>query len=87
MARGQLDSVAPRCGYGLAPSWPPKHWPACLRWAGLLPARLLDCLDTALVDAFLYCLYGMYLTVLAERMAACSEERGGLGCTLFLRAL
>ena len=39
------------------------------------------------MDAFLYHLYGMYLVVLAKRMAACYDERHDSGCALFPRAL
>ena len=51
----------------ITPLGPPSHLPACLPEAGLRPARLSEGLDKAVVDAFLYRLYGMYLTVLVER--------------------
>ena len=62
---------------------PPKHWPACLRRVGLLPSSLSEGLDKAPVDTFLYRLYGVYLAVLAERMAACHDGHDGPGCGLF----
>ena len=65
---------------------PPEHWPACLRRAALLPARLSEGLDTAPVDTFFHCVHCMHLAVLAQRMATCSAERDGSGCALFLRA-
>ena len=49
---------------------PPDQWPACLRRAGLFPLRLTHGVERELVDEFLYRLYGMYLAVLAARMAA-----------------
>ena len=64
----------------------PEHWPACLRWAGFLPSRLSEGLDKALVDTFLYHLYGTYLVVLAERMATCHNEHERPGSKVFPRA-
>ena len=67
---------------------PPKHWPACPRWVGLLPARLSEGLDKDLLDAALYHLYGMYSAVLAEHMASChgfSRERQSRGSPVITR--
>ena len=49
---------------------PPDQWPSCLRKAGLFPLRLVQGVDRGLLDEFLYRLSGMYLAVLAARMAA-----------------
>ena len=75
MARGTLQLVPVAAGRGCGPPPPglPKHWPACLQRAGLLPSRLSEGLDRALVDTFLYTLYGMYVVVLAVRMNTCSR--------------
>ena len=48
---------------------PPDQWPWWLRKAGLFPLRLAHGVDRGLPDEFLYRLYGMYLAVLAARMA------------------
>ena len=51
---------------------PPDIYLACLGQAWHLPSRLSEVLDTALVDMYLY---GMYLVVLTDRMAACSDGK------------
>ena len=43
------------------------------------PSCLSEGLDKALVDTFLYRLYGMYLAVLVACMAACQEVRDNSG--------
>ena len=65
----------------------PEHSPACPRRAGVLPARLSEGPYKALVDAFLYHLYNIYLLVLAEHMPATTSvtargaRRGSVGDT------
>ena len=66
---------------------PPDRWPSCLRTAGLLPLRLAQGVDRDLLDEFLYHLYGMYLTVLAARMAASPGDQSGHGDFLFMEHL
>ena len=56
---------------------PPDRWPSCLQKAGLFPLRLAQGVDRDLLDEFLYRLYGMYLAVLAARMAANAEDQLG----------
>ena len=62
---------------------PPDQWPSCLRKAGLFPLRLAQGTDRGLLDEFLYRLYGMYLAVLAARMAASQGGQPGHGDSLF----
>ena len=62
---------------------PPDQWPACLRRAGLFPLRLAQGVERALLDEVLYCLYGMYLAVLAARMATGHGDPAGHGDSLF----
>ena len=62
---------------------PPDRWPSCLRKAGLFPLRLAQGVDRDLLDEFLYRLYGMYLAVLAARMAASQGDQPGHGDSLF----
>ena len=62
---------------------PPDQWPACLRRAGLFPLPLAQGVEEGLLDEFLYRLYGMYLAVLAARMAAGRGDHTGLGDSLF----
>ena len=62
---------------------PPDWWPSCLRKAGLFPLRLAQGVDQDLLDEFLYRLYGMYLAVLATRMAASQGDQPGHGDSLF----
>ena len=62
---------------------PPDRWPSCLRKAGLFPLRLAQGVDRDLLDEFLYRLYGMYLAVLAARMAASAGDQPGHGDSLF----
>ena len=62
---------------------PPDRWPSCLRKAGLFPLRLAQGVDRDLLDEFLYRLYGMYLAVLAARMAASQGDQPGHGNSLF----
>ena len=59
------------------------QWPSCLRKAGLFPLRLAQGVDRGLLDEFLYRLYGMYLAVLAARMAASQGYQPGHGDALF----
>ena len=54
-----------------------------LRKAGLSPLRLVHGVDGGLLDEFLYRLYGMYLAVLAARMAAGAGDQPGHGDSLF----
>ena len=65
---------APGCGTRQPPPppqlGPPHQWPACMRRAGLFRLRLAQGVERALLDEFLYRLYGMYLAALAARMAA-----------------
>ena len=86
---GARDSWSPRllaAAADLPDLNPPEHWPACLQRAGLLPSRVSEGVDKALVDMFLYRLYGMYLAVLAERMATCHDGQDRPGIRLFPRA-
>ena len=62
---------------------PPDRWPSCLRKAELFPFRLAHRVDRDLLDEFLYCLYYMYLAVLAARMAAGGGGQPGHGDSLF----
>ena len=62
---------------------PPGWWPYCLRKTGLFPLRLAQGVDRDLLDEFLYRLYGMYLAVLAARMAAGQGDHPGHGDSLF----
>ena len=62
---------------------PPDQWPSCLRKAGLFPLRLTQGVDRDLLDEFLYRFYGMYLAVLAARMAASQGDQPGHGDSLF----
>ena len=62
---------------------PPDRWPSCLRKAGLFPLRLAQGVDRDLLDELLYRLYGMYLAVLAARMAASAGDQPGHGDSLF----
>ena len=62
---------------------PPDQWPSCLRKAGLFPLGLAQGVDRDLLDEFLYRLYGMYLAVLAARMAASLGDQRGHGDSLF----
>ena len=62
---------------------PPDQWPSCLWKAGLFPLRLAQGVDRDLLDEFLYRLYGMYLAVLAARMAASQGHQPGHGDSLF----
>ena len=62
---------------------PLDQWPSCLRKAGLFPLRLTQEVDRGLLDEFLYRLYGMYLAVLAARMAASQGDQPGHGDSLF----
>ena len=62
---------------------PPDQWPSCLRKAGLFPLRLAQGVDRDLLDEFLYRLYGMYLAVLAARMAASQGDQPGHGDSPF----
>ena len=50
---------------------------------GPLPLRLAQGVEQELLDEFLYRLYGMYLAVLAARMAASRGEQAGHGDSLF----
>ena len=69
---------------GATPSLgPPDRWPSCPRKAGLFPLRLAQGVDRDLLDEFLYRLYGMYLAVLAARMAASAGDQPGHGDSLF----
>ena len=58
------------------PPTSPEHRLVCLRQAGLLPARLSQGVDKSLVDVFLCRLYGMYIPMLAGRMAVASTMTG-----------
>ena len=70
-------------GGGAAASKALEHWPACLRRAGLLLHSLSTGTDRALLDKFLHpLLHGMYLAVLAARMAMGRESRPGPGDAL-----
>ena len=51
--------------------------------AGLFPLRLAQGVDRDLLDEFLYRLYGMYLAILAARMAASAGDQPGHGDSLF----
>ena len=62
---------------------PPDQWPSCLRKAGLFPLRLAHGVERGLLDDFLYRLCGMYLAVLAARMAASHGDQPGHGDSLF----
>ena len=62
---------------------PPDQWPSCLRKAGLFPLRLAQGVDRGLMDEFVYRLYGMYLAVLAGRIAASQGDQPGHGDSLF----
>ena len=62
---------------------PPDRWPFCLRKAGFFPFRLAQRVDRDLPNEFLYRLYGMYLAVLAARMAAGAGDQPGHGDSLF----
>ena len=62
---------------------PPDRWPSRLSKAGLFPLRLAQGVDRDLLDGFLYRLYGMYLAVLAARMAASQGDQPGHGDSLF----
>ena len=62
---------------------PPDQWPSCLWKAGLFPLRLAQGVDRDLLDDFLYPLYGMYLAVLAARMASSQGDQPGHGDCLF----
>ena len=57
-------------------------WPACLRRAGLFPLWLAQGVERALLGEFLYRMYGMYLAVLAARMAAIRGDQAGHGDSL-----
>ena len=61
---------------------PTRRRPQC--FAG---SRLSERLDKAPVDMFLYRLYDMYLAVLAERTALCSDGQDVPGGGLLPRAL
>ena len=61
---------------------PPHQWRACLRRVGLFPLRLSQGVERALLDDFLYRLYGMYLAVLAACMAAGHGDPAGHGDSL-----
>ena len=61
----------------------PDQWPACLQRTGLFPLWLAQGVDRGLLDEFLYRLYGMYLAVLATRMAAGCGDQAGHGDSLF----
>ena len=62
---------------------PPDQWPSCLWKAGLFPLRVAQGVDPGLLDDFLYRLYGMYLVVLAARMAASQGDQLGHGDSFF----
>ena len=62
---------------------PPDRWPSCLRKADLFPLRLAQGVHRELLDGLLYRLYGIYLAVLAARMAACQGDQPGHGDSLF----
>ena len=62
---------------------PPDQWRACVGRAGLFPLRLAHGLERALLDDFLYRVYGMYLAVLAAHMAAGRGDPAGHGDFLF----
>ena len=63
--------------------WPLDQWPARLRRARLFPLQLAQGVERALLDEFLYRLCGMYLAVLAARMAAGRRDWAGHGNSLF----
>ena len=71
---------------GLPQLGPPPQWPPCLRRAGLMPLLLSRGMERALLDEFLYRLYGMYLAVLAARIAAGQGNPEGPGGALFPEA-
>ena len=62
---------------------PPDQWPACLQRAGLSPLNLAQGVERELLDEFVYRLYGMYLAVLATRLAASRGDHAGHGDFLF----
>ena len=62
---------------------PPDQWSACLRRAGLFLLRPAQGVERALLDEFLYRMYGMYPAVLAARMAAGRGDQAGHGDSLF----
>ena len=62
---------------------PRDQWPSCLRKVGLFPLRLTLGVDQGLLGEFLYRLCGMYLAVLAARMAANRGDQPGHGDSLF----
>ena len=69
---------------GAIPNFRPPHWwPSCLRKAGPVPLRLAQGVERDLLDEVLYRLYGMYLVVLAARMAASAGDQPGHGDSFF----
>ena len=70
------DAVAP------SPSWAARPVAGLLAEGGPLPPPAQG-VERELLDEFLYRLYGMYLAVLAARMAASRGDQAGHGDSLF----
>ena len=62
----------------------PSAWPACLRWAGLLPLPLLpDNNSLQLAQDLLYRLYGMFHAVARKTALDAAQQRGDHRSTVF----
>ena len=75
-APAQASAPSPHLG-------PPDQWPSCPRKAGLFPLQLAQGVDRGLHDRDLYRLNGMYLAVLAARMATSQGDHPGHQDSLF----
>ena len=80
--QGDMESLVAGRG-GTPPPAVPDQLPACLRSAGLFPLRLAQGVELGLLDEFVHRLYGMYVAVLAARMATGRGDQVGHGDSLF----